>query len=367
MWHYPGGYEWLDASRAISSDPVAKSDMVLTTGLPEGAYHFESYSPPPNLFLIFADTVDSEEGVKQFADQYGLLGLEREGAVMAALPAASSAGESTPQAADEKPGIALAKGELFSVWWKEIQQMRQAVALWSDLREAESGDTTRLSRHVQWHGGLVYYDTHPELPLPRFAVLLGIPPGPAPMRGCKDDDSKDELRTVAVIASRQLNSEWLKLFRIGDCLMPARYYLQRIVNEHLIGAASPQLRWIVKRLRPHDLALFFVPGNLLGLMWLQIAEAINGNRQYRRCAGCKTWIVISPAAAGSRSSRFTCSDACRMKVYYGRKLEARRLHQQGLGLAEIAARLKAGKLTVSRWVAAGRVKRALGKTPSRKS
>jgi hypothetical protein len=61
------------------------------------------------------------------------------------------------------------------------------------------------------------------------------------MRGRKDDDSKDELRTVAVIASRQLNSEWLKLFRIGDCLMAAKYYLQRIVNEHLMGAASPQL------------------------------------------------------------------------------------------------------------------------------
>jgi hypothetical protein len=123
--------------------------------------------------------------------------------------------------------------------------------------------------------------------------------------------------------------------------MPARYYLQRIVNQHLKSAASPQLRWNVKRHRPHDLALFFVPGNLLGLMWLQLAEAINGNRQYRRCAGCKTWIVISRATVGSRSSRFTCSNACRMKVCYGRKLEARRLHQQGLGVAEIAARLKA--------------------------
>jgi transposase len=56
-----------------------------------------------------------------------------------------------------------------------------------------------------------------------------------------------------------------------------------------------------------------------------------------------------------------------MKVYYGRKLEARRLHQQGLGVAEIAARLTAGRLTVRGWVAAGRVKRAAGKSPSRKS
>jgi hypothetical protein len=208
-------------------------------------------------------------------------------------------------------------GELFSVWRQQIQQVRQAVALWSDLREAESGDATGLSRHVQWREDLVYYDTHPEL---RCRRLRRISTGRAPRRGLEDDDRKDELRAVALIASRRLNSEWLKLFRVGDCLMPAKYYLQRIVNEHLKVAASPQLLWNVGRHRPRDLALFFVPGNLLGLVWLQLAEAINGNHQSRRCAGCKTWIVISRAAVGSRSSRFTRSNACRMRAYYGRKL-----------------------------------------------
>ena len=56
-----------------------------------------------------------------------------------------------------------------------------------------------------------------------------------------------------------------------------------------------------------------------------------------------------------------------MKVYYGRKLEARHLHQQGLEVAEIAARVKAGELTVRGWVAAGKGKRAVGKTTARKS
>jgi hypothetical protein len=196
-------------------------------------------------------------------------GLASEGAVMVKFQGASRGGESS---ANRSPSIALGAGELLSVWSQQIQQLRQAVALWSDLRQAESGDTTGLSRHVQWHKDLVYYDTHPELPPPAFLLLLGIM-RPAPPRRLQDDDIKDELRTVAVIASRRFNSEWLRFFRVGDCLMPAKYYLQQIVNEHLKDAASPQLRWNVERHRPHDLALFFVPRNLLGLMWLQLTCA----------------------------------------------------------------------------------------------
>jgi hypothetical protein len=56
---------------------------------------------------------------------------------------------------------------------------------------------------------------------------------------CRWDD--DTRRSFAVIASAQLNSEWLKLFRVGDCLMPAKYYLQKPVNENLRNRVSPQL------------------------------------------------------------------------------------------------------------------------------
>jgi hypothetical protein len=359
-WRYPGGYQWLSARRAIRSVPVAKSDMVLTTGLPEGAYHLESYNPPANLFLSFAETKDTQESVKQFADNYGLLGLTTGGAVTVALPSsASGPSETAARGTGRNPGVVLGKGELFFVWCQQIQQVREAVVLWSDLQKAVWGDPTALSRHVRWCKDLVYYDTHPELVLP---PLMGIPPSRAPERLLEAGDRKDEPRTVAIIASRWRNSEWLKYFSMGDCVMPAKYYLQRIVNENLKGKASPQLLWNVRRDRPRDLALFFVPGNLLGLIWLQLAEAINGNRQYRHCAGCKTWIVISRETVGSRSSRFTCSDACRMKVYYGRKLEARRLQQQGLGVAEIAQRIKAERRSVRQWITAGGAKSAGGKT-----
>jgi hypothetical protein len=125
--------------------------------------------------------------------------------------------------------------------------------------------------------------------------------------------------------------------------------LQKTLNENLRNRVSPQLLWSVRRSRPNSLALFFVPGNLLGLMWLQLAQAVNGNKQYRQCLACKTWMLISPETDGHRSSRFTCSNACRMKVYYGRKLRARSLRQQGLSVKQIADRLTADVQAVRGW------------------
>jgi len=90
--------------------------------------------------------------------------------------------------------------------------------------------------------------------------------------------------------------------------MPAKYYLQKTVNENLRNRVSPQLLWNVRRNRPHGLALFFVPQSLIGLMWLQLAQAVNGNKQYRQCLACKTWMLISRETAGKRSSRFSCSE-----------------------------------------------------------
>jgi hypothetical protein len=325
QWHYPSGYQWLPSEVVSTTKPLDPRDRVLSTGLPVGDYNLVDYKPPANLFLIFANTACTEEGIQQFANHYGLLGLagEAEGAVKLALKSWPQASVSLKLAgADGQPSRALGTGELLSAWQRQLQELREAAHLWSAIREAESGDGTKLARCVQWpRKDFVYYDSHPELPIPTDAQLLGI--RPAAQRGrvapaVRDDDT---LRSIAVIASTRLNSEWLKLFRVGDCQMPGKYYLQKTVNEHLKNRVSPHLLWNVRRNRPHSLGLFFVPENLLGLMWLQLAQAINGNKQYRQCLACKTGMLLSRETEGNRSSRFTCS--CRMKVYTAAKPGAR--------------------------------------------
>ena len=176
-----------------------------------------------------------------------------------------------------------------------------------------------------------------------------------PSGGSADTNAADKQRLV--IASTLINPEWLKLFRYGDREMATRYYLQSWVNEKLKHRVSPKLLWNVRHNRPHDLALYFVPEDLLGAVWLQFAEVINGNRPLRQCATCKTWIVISPEGIGKRSNRFTCSNACRMKVYYGRQMEARRLDRLGLSIREIAKILKADHQRVRQWVERNRTRR----------
>jgi transposase-like protein len=61
-------------------------------------------------------------------------------------------------------------------------------------------------------------------------------------------------------------------------------------------------------------------------------------------------MLISRETAGKRSSRFSCSNACRMKVYYSRKIQARSLCRQGLSVSQIADRLGADARAVRTWI-----------------
>jgi hypothetical protein len=285
LYRYPGGYQWVSGELIPArSDSPLKLDSVLTVGLPELRYDLAPYSPPPNLFLVLAGTSLAQADIKSFADRYGLVGLsEGHGAVPLALKSASN--DTPPTALLLQDGVENAPfgtGELLSGWRREIKEIRDAINLWSALRLAAAGDSQQLARYVNWlRPDFVYYDSHPDHPLPRTSSMLGIPPDSKANSSNQDPEIGDR-RTIEIIASLQRNSEWLRYFRTGDCTMPARYYLQKVVNEKLKNRVSPKLLWNVRRNRPHDLALYFVPEHLLGVVWLQLAEVVNGNKPIRQ-------------------------------------------------------------------------------------
>src|SRR5579862_6434556 len=60
-------------------------------------------------------------------------------------------------------------------------------------------------------------------------------------------------------------------------------------------------------------ALHFVPKGLLGALWVQFALAVGGNKEYRACSVCGTWMELTPDLY--RTTRYYCSDACRSRAY----------------------------------------------------
>jgi hypothetical protein len=341
--YYEGGYQWQEAPDKhlrvpppfADANSAAKKGWALTTGRPRHTYQERVYFPPANLFLRFSETEPSKEGIKAFADQYGLLGLEEGEGYLHFVPS-SEAGEggSNPDSRSETSGALLVSGESLAVWRIRIRDMCIAVDLWTMLRQAENGSDQELRRYVKWQGAdRVLYE--------------------------KSEDEPKNYRTTAVIASPQVRPEVLRRFSPGSVVGPAQYYLQRLINHSLRSAVSPSLLWSLPRRRsaearpaPRTLGLYFVPESLLGYMWLQLAEAVTARTRFRRCKVCGTWMLLAARGEGSRISRLTCSNTCRMRLYQERMEQAAQLFAKGKTVEQIARTLVAEPNRVRRWVRA---------------
>jgi hypothetical protein len=57
------------------------------------------------------------------------------------------------------------------------------------------------------------------------------------------------------------------------------------------------------------------PSDLLGVLWVQVAQLAEADIGHRACAapGCLTWFVVAPGT-GHRSDKTTCSDRCRKQL-----------------------------------------------------
>jgi len=143
------------------------------------------------------------------------------------------------------------------------------------------------------------------------------------------------------IASAGYKNHLLAQFRRGDAVMPAKMYLQELINDRLSPWGSPEsstrprLLWSRDRQRMN---LYIVPFDLIGFFWLGLARAIDGSRHFRRCAGCSQYMSVAREGTGNRSNRKSCSDACRTRFHTRRKL-ARDLRKDGKSPQAIAKQL----------------------------
>jgi hypothetical protein len=103
--------------------------------------------------------------------------------------------------------------------------------------------------------------------------------------------------------------------------------------------------------RAGELKLAVEPLTLIAAMWLQLALAVTGEKQFVACKFCGRMFEISTEDTGFRRHREFCSDSCKTKDYRKRKRTALRLDQEGEQLRDIAAKTGTDIVTIRGWLA----------------
>lgn len=117
----------------------------------------------------------------------------------------------------------------------------------------------------------------------------------------------------------------LEAFDRGNFRSLATAVLTDWLNEELTKPTDKTRPWLGKRvgIRPalieldHGISLRMQPARLLDLMWLQLAQAFSGGREYRKCAAdpCPRWFAVVEYGRQRRSDRIYCSAACKTRAF----------------------------------------------------
>jgi hypothetical protein len=164
-----------------------------------------------------------------------------------------------------------------------------------------------------------------------------------------------ELEPQEVIASAQIRPEWFARLAPDDVFEPTQAYLQTKFNHRLAGNVSVKVLFDTDH---KQLRLAPVPKDLRAALWLQFAQAVEGQKTFRECKDCGAWFELSPEVA--RTNRKFCSNACRLRKYRQRQAQAQEMNARGMQVDRIARRLDTDAATVRGWLAGP----ARGKPPA---
>jgi len=275
--------------------PVEKSAIFLSTvddldllGVLPGAAT-APYQPLrlPALFRQFSDLRETAEAVREFAAQYGLLGL-------------ASLGDPADR-------------EFLFAWHERSRWMRWCVSLWDALCDGDAK---------------------------RGAALTRKPPPPM---GYPSDRAKGLLRSA-------VNSpeEWMQVGMPEDVVQ--RQLLADVVNSELQLFTTDAIRLEVADYTG-ELHLATRGGTAslwLVLVW-QLAESLAEKKVFQRCQVCNKWFAIEPGV--NKVDRVLCSAACKSRAYRMRVARAQELAVAGKKAREIAKDIGSDVETVKKWIA----------------
>ena len=211
----------------------------------------------PALFRELADTPITPEGIKQFANKWGLLRESVHRIIYF---------EDSREPIRHVGPI----GDSAEEWAEAICEMRAAVAMWEWIK-AEDAD--QLHRYLE--NLCEKYEKEKGWGAPRYLSDL------------KPETAVD---TARIHLCGAVNSA-----------------LEQRLSTRLSSSHSSTDGW----------NLYFEPECLLNGLWFQFLSAIRGNIEHRQCVVCAAWFEI--ATGSGRSDKRYCSVACQMRAYRKRK------------------------------------------------
>ena len=307
-------------------DPTEmRTTRILTSGVALGAAsESHDYMPLQSHGTLYRQLADlkTEQDIIDFADSFGSLTRGK----LITLPNGKT-----------RRRQLVGMGEEVEFWYQNIQAMRRAVCLWDAIKNR---DDEALNKMIQWKGNdRVIYIRY----TPRFRIQI--------------------------IASKRRRPLLLKQFTPGDLIAPAKSLVQDWTNQGMDGQVSPRLLQVLPPQETelkefHRLGMYIVPQSLIGALWLQLALAIDGNKEYRKCENgqCSELIEISLDPSGRRVDRVFCSPRCKMQVQRDKEKEAISLFHQGWSYPRIAKKLGSKPSIIEGWVKKKSWKSATQKT-----
>lgn len=196
--------------------------------------------------------IQTREEILGFVNKYGWLGVQHTDGPLTTESRSVIFPESVPD------------------WWYEIGRMRSTVLLWDALQKA---DKKYLKSVIHWKRN------------PKWILF------------------KDFFHTGKMKDTMPDGSQ----VKYGELNWPAYRHIQDRINESLENNASPRMLWD----ESNELKLYHVPNNLLGAMWLQFADAVSYNLEYRECGWCGKPFEVTRS---TRSDRQYCSNSCRVSA-----------------------------------------------------
>ena len=264
-----GGYILKDlfADGVGSNESKRNSNLATAITWPESSASNQSYQPlieQPALFCHFADLgMDPvPQKILKFANKFGLLGEF----------------EPVRDSLSEQLAYKIQAAEFIDYWYQHLHAFVPMMRLWNAITKEY---TQYLKSIIKWQ---------PDYSCVRY---------------------RHEMTESAVIASKTIENELFLSFVPGDLLRPAQVVLASIINENLTKYCSPVLSLTDKTHTKWQLD--FDCQNLIGVIWLQFAKAVESHLEYRRCLACKNPFIPHSGERGKK--KMFCTDACKSKSY----------------------------------------------------